>query len=78
MGFRKILREQVTQSVDLLEIYLFFLLPVFLFKGAVDFITQGQLFWRSYGLLFIASVGGFIVLFALIDLVTALHHWYLH
>ncbi len=75
MSFRKIFRDQVSQTVDLLGIYLFFLVPVFFVKGAIDFITQGQLFWRSYGLLFFESVGGFIALFALIDLVAAFRLW---
>ncbi|NLR30917.1 hypothetical protein [Levilactobacillus tujiorum] len=75
MSFQKILRDQVVQTVDLLEIFLCLMVPVILTKGAIDFLSQGQLFWLSYAILFLKSVGGFIGLFAVIDLFEAVRRY---
>lgn len=76
MSFQKILRDQVVQTVDLLEIFLCLLVPVVLAKGTIDYFSQGQLFWLSYGLLILKSVGGFISLFAVIDLFEAVRRYH--
>nr|WP_211089267.1 hypothetical protein [Lactobacillus sp. HBUAS51381] len=69
------MRDQIVQTVDLLEIFLCFLVPIFLVKGMIDFISQGQLFWLSDIILFLKSVGGFIGLFGLIDLFEAVRRY---
>ncbi|WP_407888287.1 hypothetical protein [Levilactobacillus sp. N40-8-2] len=76
MSFQKILRDQVVQTVDLLEIFLCLLVPVVLAKGTIDYLSQGQLFWLSYGLLILKSVGGFISLFVVIDLFEAIRRYH--
>ncbi|WP_125583383.1 hypothetical protein [Levilactobacillus cerevisiae] len=71
MHFHKLFMDQVGQTVDLFEIFIFLLVPVFLVKGVVDLFTLGELFWVDYGRFFLESVGGFIALFAIIDLIEA-------
>ena len=71
MHFHKLFMDQVAQTVDLFEIFLFLLIPVFLVKGAVDLVTLGELFWVDYGRFFLETIVGFIALFAVIDLIEA-------
>lgn len=71
MSFHELFRDQVVQTVDLFEIFIFLLVPVFLVKGIIDLITLGELFWLDYGRFFLEAVGGFIALFAIIDLLEA-------
>ncbi|WP_125764964.1 hypothetical protein [Levilactobacillus mulengensis] len=71
MHFHKLFMDQVAQTVDLFEIFLFLLIPVFLVKGAVDLVTLGELFWVDYGRFFLEAIVGFIILFAVIDLIEA-------
>jgi len=75
VSFQKILRDQVVQTVDLLEIFLCLMVPVILAKGTIDYLLQGQLFWLSYVILLLKSVGGFVGLFALIDLFEAVRRY---
>ncbi|MCI1554378.1 MAG: hypothetical protein LKH74_10705 [Levilactobacillus sp.] len=77
MQFQRLLKEQVLQTADLLVVFLCLLVPVFLVKGVVDLITLGELFWVDYGVFFVATVGGFILLFAVIDLIeVAWQYWH--
>ncbi|WP_341779118.1 hypothetical protein [Levilactobacillus sp. HBUAS70063] len=68
MRFRRILRDQVVQTVDLLEIFLCLMVPVIVVKGVLDYLAQGQLFWLDYIILLAKSVVGFIGLSILCDL----------
>ncbi|KRL98236.1 hypothetical protein FD28_GL000034 [Levilactobacillus hammesii DSM 16381] len=51
------------------------MVPVILAKGTIDYLLQGQLFWLSYVILLLKSVGGFVGLFALIDLFEAVRRY---
>lgn len=53
MHFHKLFMDQVGQTVDLFEIFIFLLVPVFLVKGVVDLFTLGELFWVDYGRFFL-------------------------
>ncbi|WP_143463766.1 hypothetical protein [Levilactobacillus enshiensis] len=73
MHLHEVFLEKVHQTVDLLEVFICLLIPVFLIKAVVDYFALGQLLWRDYAVLFVQSVGGFIVAFLLIDLVEVIH-----
>ncbi|UIF28820.1 hypothetical protein KB236_09820 [Levilactobacillus brevis] len=75
MRFQKILRDQIGQTVDLLEIFICLLVPVLLVKGMIDFISQRQVFWLRDIILFLKSVVGFIALSIPCDLFEAVHRY---
>lgn len=71
MTFHRLFLDQVWQTVDLFEIFVCLLVPVFLLKGIIDLLTYGELYWLDYGRFFLEAIGGFVGLFALIDLFEA-------
>ncbi|WP_125547601.1 hypothetical protein [Levilactobacillus lindianensis] len=76
MSFRRILRDQIKQSLDLVEIFILLLIPVFFIKALMDFLMQGQIFWLNDALVFLRSASGFILLLFVIEVGVALRRYW--